>query len=306
METMEKPESVADVPTERPAPVKQSGGWRRWTILSAIVIGLGYWGASIRHPADFSKPLTVRGNVPFKMASNETLHVGTFNIHGCKGRDRQRDIMRVAHCIGELDIVGLNEVRGDYRTNQARSLGKILKRGSLFAPTERRWFRDDFGNGLLTKVELGTVNRVPLTNLRLSYRNVVLTNFQFGGETVQLMVAHIECGKDRGQQMRAVREVFLALREPAILMGDLNVSAREDEELRKLLAVPGVHDVLNDVASRTAKNRIVDWIIVRGFQTIAAKSSLNDASDHPIVTAELRLEKSSDVAAASSETIIRK
>lgn len=284
---------------DNPSTADSSGGARlkprllRSLLWLALVAGAVYGLGSIRHPANLNKPLSLHGEVSPAIGPGQTLRIGTFNIHSGKGIDGRRDLKRVARQIEQLDIVGLNEVRGGYFSNQAGDLGEILDMGSLFAPMEWRWGRDNFGNGLLTKVKLQSVHRIPLTCTRHSYRNMVLTQFQFGGETVRLLLVHIDLWQDRETQLRAAADVFLALQSPAILMGDLNTTA-ESPLLQELLSKPGVRNALADVPGES-----VDWVITRGLRTVSARSHENDASDHPVVIAELELESSDRIAAGT-------
>ncbi len=270
-----------------------------WGLIGLVVVAAGLWAASLRRPVDLSRPLETTGAVQSSLPNSRPVEVGVFNIHGCKGTDRKRDLKRVADCLHGLDIVALHEVRGGYATNQADELGRNLEMASLFAPTEWRWGRNDFGNGLLTKIRLGGIQQIPLAMTEHTYRNALLTRFQYGDQTVQLLVVHIDLLADRDRQFQAVADLFCSLTAPAILMGDLNVDA-DHPGLRALLAKPGIHNAL--AAAPANKG---DWIIAKGMTAVSARVEPNDASDHPVIRASLVLNDPS-MAGRSSRKGVRR
>jgi hypothetical protein len=68
-------------------------------------------------------------------------------------------------------------------------------------------------------------------------------------------------------------------------MGDLNTAA-DDPDLRRLLASPGVRDLVGETAARDSSRRI-DWILARGLHSVQAGIVDTGASDHPLVWAEV-------------------
>ena len=220
-----------------------------------------------------------------------TLRVGTINIHGPKGRDGQRDLDRTARSLQELDIVGLNEVRGDWfawRPDQADELGRRLNMASLFAPSEQVGWFDRFGNGLLSRLELTSVQRIPLPCTQSKrFRNAVLTGVHWDGQVVRILAVHVDSTRDRERQLELISDLFLSLDEPALLMGDLN-SRRDDPTLLRLLTTVSVIDVTAEAEpiDRPPERRI-DWILTRGLKVVRAEVRDDGASDHPVVRAEL-------------------
>jgi len=257
----------------------------RSVLILCVCAGALYGIGSLRQPADLTRPMHLKTPPQHAAITAPTLKVGVFNIHGCKGLDGKRDINRTAKYINDIDFMVLHEVRAGYSSNQADELGELLGMSSLFAPTEWRWGRHDFGNGLLTNVKLLDVHQIPLVKTEHTYRNALLTNFQFGEVTVQVLVAHIDLHGDRDRQVRAVSNLFMSLQEPAMLLGDLNVVAT-DKSLRELLEQPGV---VNALASYPEHGH--DWIITRGFRTVSGRVTENDASDHAVIQAELALDQ---------------
>ncbi|QDT48663.1 hypothetical protein Pan258_27060 [Symmachiella dynata] len=248
-----------------------------------VVVAAIAWYGSWRQPANFTQPLKLSTPPQFSSHQRDTIRIGVFNIHGCKGRDGKRDVGRIAQCIHDLDIVSLHEVRGSYGSNQAYELGDILGMSAVFAPTEWRWGRNDFGNGLLTNVELSQMHQIPLAMSGRAYRNALLTSFRLEDKTVQLLIAHVDLSEDRDRQLSAVTNLFLSLKTPALLLGDLNVKAT-DPRMRDLMATPGIRSALVATPGRGR-----DWVIMKGFRTVSAAVVDNEASDHAIVQTELQL-----------------
>ena len=246
------------------------------------------------HEALILRPIAEREDAPRAMsdrASHTTLRVGTFNIHGGKGRDGRRDLVRTARGLEDLDIVGLNEVRGDWfawQPDQAEQLGQRLNMDSLFAPAEQVGWFDRFGNGLLSRLELTSVLRIPLPGTqRKRFRNAVLTGVRWQGQIVRLLAVHVDSTVDRERQLELISDLFLSLDEPALLMGDLNTRA-DDPTLQKLLSTRGVIDVVATAESGDRRlDHGIDWILARGLKPIRAEVRDDGASDHPVLRAEL-------------------
>ncbi len=121
---------------------------------------------------------------------------------------------------------------------------------------------------------------------------------------MHLLAVHID--KDLEQnthdvQLRTVADLFLSLREPAILLGDLNEFGSHPEIIR-LLGTAGVHNALADVPRPTVKSNPIDWIITRGFRTVRAEWRPTPSSDHPVACAELEL---SERSAGGSDPVAR-
>jgi endonuclease/exonuclease/phosphatase (EEP) superfamily protein YafD len=92
--------------------------------------------------------------------------------------------------------------------------------------------------------------------------------------------------------LRAVIALYLALDEPAILVGDMNSDA-DDPQIRQLSDTPGVDDPVGgllgpEILEKDAPRRI-DWIFTRGLRCVDAGIRDDGASDHPMIWAELEL-----------------
>lgn len=293
-----------------------TGRWqRRLTMLAAAILFIVYAGYQ-RQPCGPDAGRRLEGEVtaarhlghPPRLATRNSppatrhsppaiqhapLRIGTLNIHGGKGRDGRRDLTRTAELLAGLDLAALNEVQGAFgweTTGQAEQLGRELGLGWLFAPTEERWWHYRFGNCVLSSLEVASWQTIPLRReASHTYRNAVLLAARHDGATVHIVATHLERGDDRERehQLRTVGDFFLALKEPAILLGDLNTTSA-NAEMRRLLSQPGVHDPLGETLGVAAPPHI-DWILTRGLRTLDAGLIDNGASDHPLLWADLEL-----------------
>ncbi|MCE9607002.1 MAG: endonuclease/exonuclease/phosphatase family protein [Planctomycetia bacterium] len=267
--------------------------WRA-AVLTTMFFGAVIYAGQQRRPIGPSAgTLDVRTIVSAVAASQPAkLRIGTYNIHGCKGTDGRIDLARIAGVLGSLDFIGLNEVHGPgpwEKEDQASALGRTLHMTSLFTPTEQRWWQAKFGNGLLSKLDVRSWQVVPLERRHgKSYRNLVHVRAKAAnGTPLNILVTHIDRSDDRErhEQMRTVGEYFLALQSPAVLMGDLNSDAA-DQEIVKLLDQPGVVDVLGKVKGFQTP-RHIDWILTRGLEPVDAGVSPVGPSDHAHIWADL-------------------
>jgi endonuclease/exonuclease/phosphatase family metal-dependent hydrolase len=222
-----------------------------------------------------------------------TLRLGTFNIHGGRGSDGRLDLTRTAKALADLDFVGLNEVAGRWpwqAADQAEQLGRLTGLAWLFTPFERRWYCYTFGNGLLSGQPIRDWRRIPLASGVPRPRNVVLVTVGEGGSSFRAIVVHATRRDERQRQeeFRSVFAMFLAAREPVVLLGDLN-AGREDPQLGRLLATPGVVDAL--AVSPEVPRRRIDWILLRGLHALRAGMVEQGASDHPLFWAEVQIVK---------------
>jgi endonuclease/exonuclease/phosphatase family metal-dependent hydrolase len=232
-------------------------------------------------------------STPEATTAGEPLRLATFNIHGGRDAAGNGTILRTFAALKPRPhLAALQEVRGTDPSadlNQAAILGDLLAMGWLFAPTERRWGRDDFGNGVLAAMDVKRWERVPLEQAQgRAYRNYVIVDFEWDGRLVKCLSTHIDSRGDRDAQLAHVIEKFLALPPPCVLMGDLN-APRDHPAMKQLLARAGVVDAVGKVVKKDDPQRI-DWIITRGFVVIDAGISATEASDHPVVWTEVKVE----------------
>ena len=271
-----------------------------WLLALFLLVFVGgvVYHASLPEPTGPAQGVSLEGQVEHAPPQRRTLRIATFNVHGGKGRDGQRDLGRVAGCLVGLDFVALNEVHGPalwQPEDQLEQLGEQLGMAWLFAPASRTWYHVDFGNALVTALPVSFWQRIPLAHQsHHGLRNAVLVGLQFQGRTVHVLLTHISRQDDaeRQAQLRAVIALFRSLAEPAILLGDLNSNA-DDPQIRELLAIPGVADPVGEILAAKSPGKglpeRIDWIITRGLQGVDAEIHDCGESDHPLIWAELEL-----------------
>ena len=264
--------------------------WRAVAIgLAALLMGLIVWDGADRRAADATTPFSQDSVMADRQTLPLTLKIASFNIHGGKGSSGARSLGPIAELLSDTDYVGLYEVRatsGDAKSNQAASLGEMCGVSWLFAPTERRWWSDHFGNGLMYRIPVQNVVRIPLVNTRgKAFRNALLSILPLQNGRARILSVHIDREQDRQSQLKTVIDLFLNLEKPCVLMGDLNTTAA-DPLLVRLMEQPDVQNPLNDQLGGALPSQNIDWIFTRGLRTISAKLVENTASDHPLVQAE--------------------
>jgi endonuclease/exonuclease/phosphatase family metal-dependent hydrolase len=264
----------------------------RRLLAAGLLFLLCYWSASRRIPTGVVTGEGLRGGTPLAWQQPETIRVATWNIHSGRGQDGRTDLERVARRLIDYHLVGLNEIRGDWAwrgaRDQAAELASYLDCSSLFLPFERRWFRDDFGNAILSNCLVMEWKREPLPHARTKgHGNLTRAAVDVVGGPVLVMVTHIDHREDRRQQLEFVIGQFLAVSGPVVLMGDFNTRP-DDPLIAGLLQHGDVIDVLADREPPTPADRI-DWILARGMECLDAGLELGIESDHPLVWAELRV-----------------
>jgi len=262
------------------------------------MIGGVVWQGSHRASTGPASGIVLEGNVAASQLPSDgpaepaTLHVASFNIHGGRGTDGVCDLSRIAGLVRGFDFIGLNEVHGSGTSGpepQVALLGRDLHQQWLFAPTERRWWHDHFGNGALTNLPVSRWYRIPLPSTQArGFRNLIWFAVLWRGQTINVLVTHLDRQVDRELQLQQVLALFQSLSPPALLLGDLNTT-RADPVLAGFLKTSGAIDLVGPPADPGNDDGRIDWILSRGLERVAAGSVVNGASDHPFVWAEVRL-----------------
>jgi len=280
---------------------------RRWTtalgarprvvslliVVIAVLIFTEIGSRRIQHGPDSGDRLNWASTV--EAPTGRRLRIATFNIHRAKGTDGRRDLRRTADSLAEVgpDFVALQEVYGERlgrHSNQAEALASMLNMAWLYAPSEERWWHLDFGNAILSRLNVVHWQRIPLVRAGAKgHRHAILAVAEHHDQRIHIVLTHIDRGDDeaRRRQLRSVSELFLSLREPAILMGDLNTPP-EDPQIERLLNDPSVEEPLRAKYGDAAR-RTIDWILVRGLRCVDADLVHRGASDHPLLWADVEL-----------------
>ncbi|MDA8389608.1 MAG: endonuclease/exonuclease/phosphatase family protein [Gammaproteobacteria bacterium] len=157
------------------------------------------------------------------------LTIASYNIHGCIGKDRARDVDRIVRVIHELeaDIVGLQEVdthsgpgldsaQMDYLPH---ATGLNAVRGPLLAR-----HHGHYGNLLLTSLPVADVRHIDLTVGRHEPRGALDVDLRFGEHLVRVVVTHFGLvpWERRKQGRRLLEALAPAPEKLLVLMGDFN------------------------------------------------------------------------------------
>jgi len=257
----------------------------RVALFIVIVAAFLVWQGSQKTPTGPASGMTLNGPPPASRPSGQTLRVATFNIDG-KDDDAIADTMRGFDVVG-FDLIGLQEVHGGIPfsdSNGAQVLGEKLNLQWLFAPVERQWWRDAFGDGVLTTLPVQHWQRFPLANENAdSNREVLILRLQFAGKPLNVIITHLERHGDLENELGTVISLFESMQEPAILMGDLNVPPA-DAQIDALRKTPGVIDPIGD-----SNPDSFDRIFARGMRSVGSGLIDKKASDHPLAWAYLEL-----------------
>jgi endonuclease/exonuclease/phosphatase family metal-dependent hydrolase len=254
-----------------------------WVII--LFVGIVIASGAIKIPTGADQGTGLSGSADRERAAG-SFRIGTFNIDGGMGLDGVTDLDRTARCLQRLDFVGLNEVHGDMFDNQARVLGEKLKLPFLYAPVEWQWWHESFGNAIYSDLRIEHWRRVVLPNRWLEpHRNYVLTDARWQRRTIHFLTTHIDWKSGGAEQLQIVSEVFLKLPEPAVLMGDLNAPPG-DAQIERLHGTAGVEEAVNAILGDQPHR--IDWIFLRGLETVDAGIVNIGASDHPAYWAEVR------------------
>ncbi len=237
-------------------------------------------GSGIYSPADWKSPDTRR------------IRVSTYNIQKAVGTDGKRDLQKILGVVSDDDIVGLQEVLGSTWTNwidQAETLARAMGAGWLYAPSQTRYFREYYGNALISRFPVESWRIIPLvwsnelgnTTKSLKHRNRIEARIVIDEIPVQVIVTHLDRGTIRPVQLLEVLGEF-ERHQHVILLADMNTDPQDSTMRQWLTANPGV-DVSEDITNK------VDWILVKGFRTVDYGTAPSGPSDHPYYWAELEL-----------------
>jgi endonuclease/exonuclease/phosphatase family metal-dependent hydrolase len=168
---------------------------------------------------------------------SDCLRIASYNLHGCVGRDGERDAERIAGVIGELgcDTVGLQEVY---------HLELLAARTGLqaIAGPPYVWHGRHVGNALLTRRKVLAVRNHDYTWPRHEPRTALDVDLEVDGETVRVIVTHL--GLKPAERRFQVRKLLDLLKETppyerVVVLGDINEWLPLSRPLRWLNALLG-------------------------------------------------------------------
>jgi len=169
------------------------------------------------------------------------LRVASYNIHRCIGSDRERNPLRIAGILRELevDLVGLQEVEsrtdGGADTHQLNYLAGMTGMQPVAGPTVLRP-DSQYGNAVLTRLPVLAIRRLDLSVRGCEPRGAVDVDVEGPGGTVRVIATHL--GLRPWERRRQVARLLEALRHPrrerVILLGDINEWVPGSRAVRRL------------------------------------------------------------------------
>ena len=153
--------------------------------------------------------------------------LATYNIHACIGADGEFDPDRIIDVIKELDadVLALQEVE-HHKFHDLDLLDYLAAESGYVAiagPTLLRGSRD-YGNALLTRLPVISLNRLDLSMPGREPRGALDVIFDCNGQSLQVVATHLGLNPaERRHQARLLLALFeTRVADISVLMGDLN------------------------------------------------------------------------------------
>ena len=223
--------------------------------------------------------------------------LGSYNIHGCIGRDGRYDPARILEVLRELqcDIVALQEVDTRLQLHLLEFLAEGTGSVAVPGPTLVR-ASGDYGNAVLSRLPILKTRRLDLTYKHHEPRGAIGVDIDCGGVALRAVATHLGLRPtERRFQVRRLLDMFRTeSAQPAALMGDLNEWFLWGRPLRWLHAYFGTSRAIRTFPAHVPALAL-DRILVHPYhalETIGVHTSAaaRIASDHLPVKAILNLD----------------
>lgn len=243
------------------------------------------------------------------LASERALTVATYNIHHGAGVDDQLDLDRIAGVLHETgaDLIGLQEVdrhwseRSDF-VDQASALAEKLGMQVVYGanldddPLTDGAARRQYGTALLSAYPIVSWSNTKLPNLGGEQRGLLEAVVRVDGTSLRVLNTHLQHNNqaERTAQAEAIGARLDRIREPVVLVGDLNAQPGQPElsaierRLDDAHLLAGEGDGFTHPAEAAASR--IDYVFVSPCVEVAStRVTATLASDHLPLTAALQL-----------------
>jgi len=244
-------------------------------------------------------------------APPEQLRIASYNIHSCVGLDRRCQPARIAAVLQELDcdVLALQEV--DNRSGRhadSMQLDYLARELQMTSVAGLRIVRHtgEYGNALLTRLPVSSVQRHDLSYSRYEPRGALEVTLQLAGRALRVIATHLGLnrGERRSQWQRLLPIIESAASGPLVVMGDMNEWYRGAQTLREVHRILGLAPApvaFPAYAPCLALTRI--WVRpLQALQTVSVHRSptARRASDHLPLFAQIAVDELFDTAAAAA------